>query len=44
MLDEIEARINEYFEDNFATLKMEGGHSLAPEVKETARKQVLMYP
>jgi len=43
MPDDIETRIDEFFEDNFATLKMEGGHSLSPEVRETARKQVLMY-
>ena len=41
--DDIEARINEFFEENFAALLLEGGHSLAPEVKETARQQVLMY-
>jgi hypothetical protein len=41
--DDIEERINEFFEDNFATLKMEGGHTLSPEVKETARQQALMY-
>ena len=41
--DDIGAHINDFFEDNFATLKMEGGHSLTPEVRETARQQVLMY-
>jgi hypothetical protein len=41
--DEIEDRINEFFENNFALLKMESGHSLAPEIKEAARQQVLMY-
>ncbi len=41
--DEIERLIDEFFEDNFATLKMEGGHTLSPEVKETARQQVRMY-
>ena len=43
MNEDMEQRINEFFEDNFAALKMEGGHSLAPEVKETARQQTLMY-
>ena len=30
-------------EDNLEMLKMEGGHALAPYVKETARMQVLLY-
>ena len=41
--DDIEERLNEMFEENFAALLLEGGHSLSPEVKETARQQVLMY-
>lgn len=40
---EIEQFIRESFEDNFEQLKFNSGHSLAPDVKDTARKQVLMY-
>ena len=43
MSDDIPALIDAFFEDNFTTLKMEGGHSLAPEVKESARQQTHMY-
>jgi len=41
--EDIEERLNEFFEENLAALVLEGGHSLSPDVKETARKQVLMY-
>lgn len=41
--DDIEDRINEFFEENLAALALESGHSLSPEVRETARQQVLMY-
>jgi hypothetical protein len=41
--DDIEQRLNEFFEENMAALALESGHSLSPEVKETARQQVLMY-
>jgi hypothetical protein len=41
--DDIEQRLNEFFEENLAALALESGHSLSPEVKETARQQVLMY-
>lgn len=41
--DDIEQRINEFFEENLAALALESGHSLSPEVRETARQQVLMY-
>ena len=41
--DDIEQRLNEFFEENMAALALEGGHSLTPEVKATARQQVLMY-
>jgi len=41
--DDIEQRLNEFFEENMAALALESGHSLTPEVKETARQQVLMY-
>jgi hypothetical protein len=39
----MEQRIRDFFDENFETLQMEGGHSLSPEVKETALRQVLMY-
>lgn len=42
-IDDIEQRLNEFFEENMAALALESGHSLTPEVKETARQQVLMY-
>ena len=42
-IDDIEQRLNEFFEENMAALALESGHSLSPEVKETARQQVLMY-
>lgn len=42
-IDDIEQRINEFFEENLAALVLESGHSLSPEVRETARQQVLMY-
>jgi hypothetical protein len=38
-----EEQIREFFEENFEVLRMEGGHSLAPEVKEIALQQVLLY-
>ncbi|MFZ1595651.1 MAG: hypothetical protein WAW26_07350, partial [Anaerolineae bacterium] len=41
--DEIEERIEEFFEENMATLALESGHSLSPQARETARQQVLMY-
>jgi hypothetical protein len=41
--DDIEQRLNEFFEENLAALALENGHSLSPEVRETARQQVLMY-
>ena len=41
--DDIEQRLNEFFEENMAALALESGHSLTPEVKATARQQVLMY-
>lgn len=42
-IDDIEQRLNEFFEENLAALALESGHSLSPEVRETARQQVLMY-
>lgn len=41
--DDIETRIRDFFENNFEALQLEGGHSLAPEVKEAALQQVLLY-
>ncbi len=41
--DDMEERINEFFEENLAALALESGHSLSPEVRETARQQVIMY-
>ena len=40
---DVEAKICRFFNDNFETLKLEGGHALAPDVKRTALQQVLMY-
>jgi hypothetical protein len=31
--DDIEQRINEFFEENLAALALESGHSLSPEVR-----------
>ena len=41
--DEIEQLIRDFFHQNFEALRLEAGHSLAPEVKETALSQVLLY-
>jgi PD-(D/E)XK nuclease superfamily protein len=41
--DDIEQLIREFFNENFEALQLEAGHSLAPEVKETALNQVLLY-
>lgn len=41
--DEIEQRIDEFFEENYAALQLEGGHALAPEARVIARHQVHMY-
>jgi hypothetical protein len=41
--DEVEARIREFFEENLQALQAEGGHPLAPDVKEIALQQVLLY-
>ncbi len=41
--DEIEQLIRDFFYQNFEALRLEAGHSLAPEVKETALSQVLLY-
>jgi hypothetical protein len=41
--EEIEARIREFFDANLAAIQLERGYSLAPEVKEAAFWQVLLY-
>ena len=41
--EEIEQVIRDFFHQNFEALRLEAGHSLAPEVKETALDQVLLY-
>src|SRR5690348_9617353 len=41
--DDVEARIHEFFEENFEALRLAGDRSLAPEVKEAALQQVLLY-
>jgi hypothetical protein len=40
---DIEERIRDFFEENFEALRLEGDRSLAPEVKEAALQQVLLY-
>lgn len=40
---EIESLIQQWFEDNFQSLKLEGGHGLSPDVKAGALNQVLFY-
>lgn len=41
--EQIEALLEEFFAENLKTIQLEGGHALAPEVKETARWQVKLY-
>jgi len=41
--DDIEKLILDFFDENFEALRLEAGHSLAPEVKATALYQVLLY-
>lgn len=41
--ESIEAFIERHFEENFQRIKFESGHGLAPEVKEAAKRQVLLY-
>lgn len=40
---EAEDQIRRFFERNLLELQAEGGHALAPEVRETAFQQVLLY-
>lgn len=39
----IEEFILRHFEDNFQRIRFESGHGLAPEIKEAAKRQVLLY-
>lgn len=41
--NEIIEKINEYFEDNYETMRLEGGHSITEYIKEVARIQVILY-
>src|SRR2546426_3774209 len=41
--ESMEDFILRHFEDNFQRLKFESGHGLAPEVKEAAKRQVVLY-
>ena len=40
---EIIERIREYFEENYELMRLEGGHALTEDVKQTALTQVLYY-
>jgi len=40
---EVEQKIHEFFDSNFETLKLEGGHALTADVKRTALMQVILY-
>jgi hypothetical protein len=40
---EIEQFLKETFEDNYRTLRLEGGHGLTPDIKDYAYQQVLRY-
>ncbi len=41
--DDIETLLRGFFEDNFEMLRLEGGHSLSPQVQRLAFEQVLFY-
>ncbi len=41
--EEVEAFIQQNFEQNYARLQLDGGHALTPYVKEAALRQVQMY-
>ena len=41
--EQIETLLEEFFTENLKAIQLEGGHALAPEVKETARWQVKLY-
>ena len=40
---EIIEKIQEFFEDNYESMRLEGGHALTQDVKELALRQVLLY-
>ena len=40
---EIIQKIQEYFEDNYETMRLEGGHALTEDVRQLALTQVLYY-
>lgn len=40
---EIEAKLREYFEENYELLRLEGGHSLTEDTKQIAFDQILYY-
>lgn len=40
---DIEQFLRETFEDNYRTLRLEGGHGLTPDIKDYAYQQVLRY-
>jgi PD-(D/E)XK nuclease superfamily len=41
--DSIKSLLHRWFDENFQRLKFENGHSLSPEVKEAAERQVFLY-
>ena len=40
---EIIEKIKEYFEDNYETMRLEGGHSVTDDIKTQALNQVILY-
>jgi len=40
---EIIEKIREFFEDNYETMRLEGGHTITEDTKQTALTQVLLY-
>ncbi len=40
---EVEAKIKEFFEDNYELLALESGHKVTEDVKRLALQQVLFY-
>jgi CRISPR/Cas system-associated exonuclease Cas4 (RecB family) len=41
--EQIEERIAEMFEENYQVLRLEGGHALTEDIKQSALKQVIAY-
>ena len=39
----MEERLRQFFEENYEALRLEGGHQLAPDARESAFQQVLLY-